>query len=95
MFGFVGADSAEVVVRKRGYMVEAQVRWLFLTHFDASTIKNEGRLVTMVKERCSCSQQDAEADVRHWMRGKVFWGPALCSCYLGQRVAKLVGLISA
>ena len=26
MFGFTGADSAETVVRKRGYMADAQVR---------------------------------------------------------------------
>lgn len=72
MFELTGADSAEVVVRKRGYTVEAQVRWPFLTHFDASTIKNERQLITMVKERCSRSLQDAEADVAHWMRGKLF-----------------------
>jgi len=72
MFEFTGTDSAEVIDRKTGYMVEAQMRWPFLTHFDASTIENERQLVSMVKERCSCSQQDAEADVRPWMRGKLF-----------------------
>ncbi len=55
MFGFTGGDSAETVARKRVYMAEAQERWPFLTHFDASTIKNERQLVTMVKERCSRS----------------------------------------
>jgi hypothetical protein len=72
MFGFTGADSAETVARKRGYMAEAQRRWPFLTYFDASTIKNERQLVTMVKERCSRSQLDAEADVGGWMQGKAF-----------------------
>lgn len=72
MFGFTGADGPETVVRKRGYTAEAQARWPFLTHFDASTIKNERQLVTMVKERCSHSQEDAEADVREWMQGKAF-----------------------
>lgn len=72
MFGFRGGESSEVVTRKRGYMAEAQARWPFLTYFDASTIKNERQLVTMVKERCSRSQQDAEADVHQWMQNKVF-----------------------
>jgi hypothetical protein len=72
MFGFTGADSAQAVVRKRGYMAEAQTRWPFLTHFDASTIKNERQLATMVKERCSLPQADAEKEVRDWMAGKVF-----------------------
>jgi hypothetical protein len=43
-----------------------------LTHFDASTIKNERQLVTMVKDRCSRSQPDAEADVREWIQNKSF-----------------------
>jgi len=72
MFGFTGGDSAETVARKRVYMAEAQERWPFLTHFDASTIKNERQLVTMVKERCSRSQEDAQADVREWMQDKEF-----------------------
>ncbi|HEX5237381.1 MAG TPA: hypothetical protein VFW39_02835 [Sphingomicrobium sp.] len=72
MFGFTGADSAETVVRKREYIAEAQARWPFLTRFDASTIKNERQLSTMVKERCSRSQEEAEADVHGWMEGKAF-----------------------
>jgi hypothetical protein len=40
-------------------MVEARERWPFLTHFDASTIKNPQQLVTMVKERSSRSYADA------------------------------------
>jgi len=72
MFGFTGADSPETVLRKRTYMAEAQTRWPFLTHFDASTIKNERQLVTLVKERCSRSQENAEADVWEWMQNKSF-----------------------
>jgi len=53
-------------------MADSQRRWPFLTHFDASTIRNDRQLVTMVKERCSHSQDDAEADVREWMQGKAF-----------------------
>jgi hypothetical protein len=52
-------------------MLDAQRRWPFLTHFDASTIKNDRQLVTMVKERCSLSQAQAQSDVRQWMEGKV------------------------
>jgi hypothetical protein len=52
-------------------MTDAQARWPFLTRFDASTIKNDRQLVTVVKERCSLSQEDAESDVRQWMEGKV------------------------
>jgi len=72
MFGFRGAESPDVVRRKRGHMIEAQARWPFLTHFDASTIKNGRQLETMVKERCSLSDADAQAQVKHWMLGKVF-----------------------
>lgn len=72
MFGFTGADSPKAVVRKRGYMTEAQARWPFLTYFDTSTIKNEHQLATMVKEPCSLSQEGAEADVRQWMQNKAF-----------------------
>ncbi len=52
-------------------MAEAQARWPFLTHFDASTTKNDRQLVTMVEERCSLTQEAAESDVRQWMEGKV------------------------
>ena len=71
MFGFRGGESADIVKRKRGYMADAQARWPFLTHFDASTIKNDRQLVAMVKERCSLSQEAAERHVRQWMEGKV------------------------
>jgi hypothetical protein len=72
MFGFRGGESPEVVRRKSGYIMEAQARWPFLTHFDASTIKNGRQLQTMVKERCSLSEADADAQVEQWMQDKVF-----------------------
>ena len=72
MFGFTGADSSQTVVRKRRYMADAQARWPFLTHFDATTIKNERQLVTMVRERSSLSPEAAQADVREWMQNKAF-----------------------
>lgn len=70
MFGFDFAESAETLARKRGYLAEAQKRWPFLTHYDASTIKAPQPLVTMVQERSSRSRDDAERDVREWMAGK-------------------------
>lgn len=70
MVGFT--DDIETAARKGRYMADARARWPFLTHFDASTIKNERQLVTMVKARCSRSQEDAESDVRQWMKGKAF-----------------------
>ena len=72
MFGCAGADTDDTVVLKRGYMAGSQARWPFLTHFDASTIKNERQLATMVKERFSLAQSNAEKEVREWMAGKVF-----------------------
>jgi hypothetical protein len=72
MFGFTGDDSVETASCKRRYMADAQRRWPFLTHFDASTVKNERQIVTMVKERCSRSQQDAEADVYEWVQEETF-----------------------
>ena len=72
MFDFTGEDKPEALARKRAYLADAQRRWPFLTHFDASTIKNERQLVTMVKERCSLPQADAEDQVRAWVAGKVF-----------------------
>ena len=54
------------------YLVEARARWPFLTHFDASNIKNDRQLVTMVKERLLQSQGNAKSDVRQLMEGKAF-----------------------
>ena len=71
MFGFRGGENAEAVRRKRDHIADAQARWPFLTYFDAPTVKNDRQLVTMVKERCSMSQEDAENGVRQWMVGKV------------------------
>ena len=72
MFGFSGGEDAAIVARKRRHMVEAQERWPFLTHFDASTIKNPQQLVTMVKERWSRSHADAERDVLGWAADRKF-----------------------
>jgi hypothetical protein len=72
MFGFSGGESDATVVRKRTYLVEARERWPFLTHYDASTVKVPQQLVTMVKERSSVSQAEAERDVFKWMAGKSF-----------------------
>jgi hypothetical protein len=72
MFGSRGGESPATVERKRGYMLEAQKRWPFLTNFDASTIKNERQLVTMVKERRSLTESEAEDQVQQWMQNKVF-----------------------
>ena len=72
MFGFQGGESAVTVARKRGYMADAQQRWSFLTYFDLSTIKNEIQLRTMVKDRSSISEQQAQLDVQAWMQDKQF-----------------------
>ena len=72
MFGFSGGESAETVARKRGYMREAQQRWVFLTNFDASTIKNEIQLTSMIKDRTGSTEAQAKEDVQAWMQGKQF-----------------------
>ena len=72
MFGFRGAESAETVARKRGYMKDAQKHWPFLTNFDASTIHNQLQLVSMVKDRTGHPRAEVEADVAAWMDGKTF-----------------------
>ena len=72
MFGFQGGESAETVARKRLYMKDARQRWPFLTYFDASTIRNELQLITIVKDRSGRSRPDVEADVQAWTSGKLF-----------------------
>ncbi|HYE27689.1 MAG TPA: hypothetical protein VEA61_05590 [Allosphingosinicella sp.] len=72
MFGFQGGESAETVARKRLYMEDARQRWPFLTHFDASTIRNEPQLIAIVKDRSGRTRPEAEADVQAWMSGKLF-----------------------
>jgi hypothetical protein len=72
MFGFSGGESAETVARKRGYMAEARERWPFITLFDASTIKTEAQLISLVKDRTSVSRPDAERDVQSWTRDRQF-----------------------
>jgi hypothetical protein len=72
MFGFQGGESGEIVARKRAYMREAQRRWPFLTNFDASTIKNEMQLASLVGIRSGRPRPEAQADVRAWTAGKQF-----------------------
>jgi hypothetical protein len=72
MFGFQGGESDDTVRRKKGYMRDAQQRWSCLTNYDLSTIKNEGQLSSMVKDRYSLSEADAKTDVAAWMQGKQF-----------------------
>jgi hypothetical protein len=72
MFGFRGGESVETLARKKGYVKDAQKRWGFLTNFDLSTIKNEIQLRTMVKDRSSISEAQAQRDVQAWMQDKQF-----------------------
>jgi hypothetical protein len=72
MFGFMGGESPDTAARKRIDMKAAQARWPFITNFDASTIRNEGQLIALVKDRSATSRQVAEADVRSWVSGKTF-----------------------
>jgi hypothetical protein len=72
MFGFSGGESAETVLRKRAHMAEARERWPFITLFDASTIKSEVQLVSLVKDRTGVARADAERDVQLWTRDRQF-----------------------
>jgi hypothetical protein len=72
MFGFQGGEPADVVARKRLYMKEAQQHWPFLTNFDASTVRNELQLISIVKDRTGGSRLEAEADVCAWLANKEF-----------------------
>jgi hypothetical protein len=72
MFGFRGGESEEIVARKRAYMRDAQRRWPFITHFDASTIKNGMQLAALVGDRSGRPRAEAEADVGAWTAGKQF-----------------------
>ena len=64
MFGFRGGESADTVARKKGYMEDAQQRWPYLTNFDLSTIKNEVQLRSIVKDRSSITEAQADSDVQ-------------------------------
>ena len=72
MFGFRGGENDETVTRKRGYMKDAQQRWPFMTNFDASTIKSQGQLVALVRDRSGAPRADVEVDVQAWVEGKTF-----------------------
>ncbi|MGZ8361260.1 MAG: hypothetical protein ACXWUX_12130 [Allosphingosinicella sp.] len=52
-------------------MRQARRHWPFITHFDASTIRNGTPLVTRVKDRSGGTRQ-AEFDVEAWMVGRQF-----------------------
>ena len=60
MFGSQGGESAGT----RDYMQDAQQRWVFMTNFDLSTIKNEVQLNSMVKDRSGISETQAKSDVQ-------------------------------
>lgn len=72
MFGFSGGESPETLARKRAHMVDARQRWPFITLYDASTVKSEGQLIALVKERTGVSREDAERDVQSWTRDRQF-----------------------
>ena len=72
MFGYSGGESAETVTRKRAHMAEARQRWPFITAFDASTIKSEAQLISLVKDRTGLPRPDAERDVQSWTRDRQF-----------------------
>ena len=58
--------------RKRGHMRDAQQHWSFLTNYDASTVKTEPQLVSMVNDRTGVSRAEATADVQAWVAGRQF-----------------------
>ncbi len=72
MFGYQGGEDEATVARKRAHLKDAQGKWPFMTTLDASTVKNEGQLVDLVKTRKSLSLDQATQDVRAWMLGKQF-----------------------
>ena len=72
MFGYQGGETVETVQRKRGYGADARARWVFLTQYDLSSIKNEEQLRSMVKIRSGVSDAEAKSDVAAWMTGKQF-----------------------
>jgi hypothetical protein len=72
MFGYSGGEGADTIARKRGYMKEAQQRWPFITSFDASTIKSEAQLISLVKDRTGQPRPEAERDVQAWTRDRQF-----------------------
>ncbi len=51
---------------------EARERWPFITLFDASTIKTEAQLVSLVKDRTGKPRPDAERDVQSWTCDRQF-----------------------
>lgn len=72
MFGFQGGESPSIVARKREYMKDAKEKWPFMTPYDFSTIKNPTQLRTMVRDRLSLGEAEADSVVDEWMAGKDF-----------------------
>jgi len=72
MFGSKGGETAETVLRKKGYGLDAQEKWAFLTNYDLSTIKTEGQLSNMIKTRANIPIVEAERQVKAWCEGKQF-----------------------
>ena len=72
MFGFRGGESPDAVARKKGYRLDAQRKWGFLTYFDLSTVKNEAQLSALVQGRSSIPEAQAKADVQAGSQGKQF-----------------------
>jgi hypothetical protein len=72
MFGFRGGESVDTVVRKKGYLRDAQQRWPGVTTYDLSTITNETQLLGIVKDRLGRPEAQVRSDVQNWMQGKQF-----------------------
>ena len=71
MIGFQDGGIADTGARERSSMADARQRWPFLTHCDASTIRNEPQPTAIVKDRSGRSRPQAEAEVRPWTSGKL------------------------
>jgi len=72
MFGYQGGEDGSTVARKRGYAIEAQKRWPFLTRYDLTTIHNEQQLATIVRDRTGLPKEEADEAVHKWTTGKTF-----------------------
>ena len=72
MFGFGGGESPISITRKRTYLLSAQLRWPFITHDDAATIRDRAGLVALVKRGTGRCLPDVEVDVDRWMAGRTF-----------------------
>jgi len=71
MLEFVGGESSEGVTAERAYMRDAQRRWPFISHVDASTIRGPDQLAVLISIRSGCTRSEARADVRLWSDGRI------------------------